>query len=161
MFKVTSITEVTNTVICFWLIFRDKAFIILLRGVQMKMSHTSHEPSQRSCRKHCDKDSKFPTCADMSISLFSFSFFPSSVFRKSRRHPANENRRTLSPWVMTDNIITGVLLFRGNFQQLVTRKDIWGILLLGEGCGLNLCDGAAKFQHLYTIMQIWPNLLFI
>lgn len=33
------------------------------------------------------------TCAAMSISLFTFSFFPTSVFRKSRRQPASEKRR--------------------------------------------------------------------
>lgn len=33
------------------------------------------------------------TCAAMSISLFTFSFFPSLVLRKSRRHPASERSR--------------------------------------------------------------------
>lgn len=37
----------------------------------------------------------FPTCADMSISLLSLSLLPSSVFRKSRRHPVNEKEVAL------------------------------------------------------------------
>lgn len=68
----------------------------------------------------------------MSISLFSFSFFPSSVFRKSRRHPANEKKRrstTLSSWETTDNIFKEVLLFCRNLLQLnsLHSKTCWGI----------------------------------
>lgn len=107
------------SVVIFFFFFHQVTVFRVFKIRALSLAAMKTAPLAATRQRPCDQHLKSLTCAAMSISLFSFSFLPSSVFRKSRRQPASQKRRSTTVVTRKDrNIFT--VCFRSSQSEMLS-----------------------------------------